>query len=104
VAVDASTVHLNLLQPDITIVPGMADYPAQIVHKSFTVETMVSNPIGTGFMLPENLEVGVKASIVRNEGHDWWGYAAGKGGYVDRIEFIDYGADPATHIAGFESE
>jgi len=104
VAVDASTVHLNLLQPDITIVPGMADYPAQIVHKSFTVETMVSNPIGTGFMLPENLEVGVKASIVRNEGHDWWGYAAGKGGYVDRIEFIDYGADPATHMAGFESE
>ena len=104
VVVDASTVHLNLLQPDITIVPGMADYPAQIVHKSFTVETMVSNPIGTGFMLPENLEVGVKASIVRNEGFDWWGYAAGKGGYVDRIEFIDYGSDPATHMAGFESE
>ena len=104
VVADASTVHLNLLQPDITIVPGMADYPAQIVHKSFTVETMVSNPIGTGFMLPENLEVGVKASIVRNEGFDWWGYAAGKGGYVDRIEFIDYGSDPATHMAGFESE
>ena len=104
VAVDSSTVHLNLLQPDITIVPGMADYPAQIVHKSFTVETMVSNPIGTGFMLPENLEVGVKASIVKNEGFEWWGYAAGKGGYIDRIEFIDYGSDPATHMAGFESE
>ena len=104
VVIDASTVHLNLLQPDITIVPGMADYPAQIVHKSFTVETMVSNPIGTGFMLPENLEVGVKASIVRNEGFEWWGYAAGKGGYVDRIEFIDYGNDPATHMAGFEAE
>jgi len=101
---DTSTVRLNLLAPDITIVPGMADYPAQIVHKSFTVETMVSNPIGTGFMLPENLEVGVKASIVRNEGFEWWGYAAGKGGYVDRIEFIDYGSDPATHMAGFESE
>jgi len=104
VAVDSSTVHLNLLQPDITIVPGMADYPAQIVHKSFTVETMVSNPIGTGFMLPENLEVGVKASIVKNKGFEWWGYAAGKGGYIDRIEFIDYGSDPATHMAGFESE
>ena len=104
VVVDSSTVHLNLLQPDITIVPGMSDYPAQIVHKSFTVETMVSNPIGTGFMLPENLEVGVKASIVRNEGFEWWGYAAGKGGYTDRIEFIDYGSDPATHMAGFEAE
>jgi peptide/nickel transport system substrate-binding protein len=104
VVVDQNTVQLNLLQPDITIVPGMADYPAQIVHKSFTVETALSNPVGTGFMLPDEWEVGVKASIVRNEGFEWWGYAAGKGGYVDRIEFIDYGSDPATHMAGFESE
>ena len=28
----------------------------------------------------------------------------GKGGHLDRIEFIDYGSDPATHMAGFESE
>ena len=104
VVVDANTVQLNLLQPDITIVPGMADYPAQIVHKSFTVETGISNPVGTGFMLPDEWEVGVKASIVRNEGFEWWGYAAGKGGHLDRIEFIDYGSDPATHMAGFESE
>ena len=104
VVVDQNTVQLNLLQPDITIVPGMADYPAQIVHKSFTVETALSNPVGTGFMLPYEWEVGVKASIVRNEGFEWWGYAAGKGGHVDRIEFIDYGSDPATHMAGFESE
>ena len=104
VVIDQNTVQLNLLQPDITIVPGMADYPAQIVHKSFTVETALSNPVGTGFMLPDEWEVGVKASIVRNEGFEWWGYAAGKGGNVDRIEFIDYGSDPATHMAGFESE
>ena len=104
VVVDQNTVQLNLLQPDITIVPGMADYPAQIVHKSFSVETALSNPVGTGFMLPDEWEVGVKASIVRNEDFEWWGYAAGKGGHVDRIEFIDYGSDPATHMAGFESE
>ena len=104
VVIDQNTVQLNLLQPDITIVPGMADYPAQIVHKSFTVETALSNPVGTGFTLPDEWEVGVKASIVRNEGFEWWGYAAGKGGHVDRIEFIDYGSDPATHMAGFESE
>ena len=104
VVIDQNTVQLNLLQPDITIVPGMADYPAQIVHKSFTVETALSNPVGTGFMLPDEWEVGVKASIVRNEGFEWWGYAAGKGGHLDRIEFIDYGSDPATHMAGFESE
>ncbi|MBL6638835.1 MAG: ABC transporter substrate-binding protein [Planktomarina sp.] len=104
VVLDQNTVQLNLLQPDITIVPGMADYPAQIVHKSFSVETALSNPVGTGFMLLDEWEVGVKASIVRNEDFEWWGYAAGKGGHIDRIEFIDYGTDPATHMAGFESE
>jgi peptide/nickel transport system substrate-binding protein len=60
---------------------------------------MLSNPIGTGYMLPESLEVGVKGVIVRNEDHDWWGYAAGKGGYLDRIEYIDYGTDPSAWVA-----
>jgi peptide/nickel transport system substrate-binding protein len=102
--VDSHTVKLTLPQPDITIIPGMADYPAAIVHSSHSLETMLTNPVGTGFMLPETLEVGVKAVLVRNEGHDWWGYAAGKGGYLDRIEYIDYGTDPSATIAAFEAE
>lgn len=103
VVVDSHTVQLNLPNPDITIVPGMADYPAAIVHSSFTAETMLTNPVGTGFMRPVSLEVGVKAVVERNEGFEWWGYAAGKGGFIDRIEFLDYGTDPATHMAGFEA-
>ena len=31
--VDSHTVKLNLPRPDITLIPGMADYPAAIVHK-----------------------------------------------------------------------
>jgi len=103
VVVDSHTVQLNCSSSDISIIPGMADYPAQIVHSSHSADTMLSNPIGTGYMLPESHEVGVKAVLVRNEGHDWWGYAAGKGGYLDRIEFIDYGTDPAAMVAGYDA-
>ena len=102
--VDSHTVLLKANVPDITLVPGMADYPAAIVHSSFDANNMLANPIGTGFMLPESHEVGVKGVLVRNEGFDWWGYEAGKGGYIDRIEFIDYGTDPAAFLAAYESE
>ncbi len=104
IVVDGSKVVLNLPSPDITLIAGMADYPAAIVHSSHSADTMISNPVGTGFMLPESHEVGVKSVLVRNEGHEWWGYAAGKGGYLDRIEFIDYGTDPAAHVAAYEAE
>jgi peptide/nickel transport system substrate-binding protein len=82
----------------------MADYPAAIVHSSHNPDDMLGTAVGTGYMKPESLEVGVKGVIVRNEDHDWWGTAAGKGGYLDRIEFIDYGTDASAIIAGYEAE
>ncbi|MFY2826320.1 ABC transporter substrate-binding protein [Ruegeria sp. MALMAid1280] len=102
--VDSHTVKLKCNAPDITIIPGMADYPGAIVHSSHDANNMLENPIGTGFMIPESHEVGVKGVLVRNEGFDWWGYEAGKGGYIDRIEFIDYGTDPAAFLAAYEAE
>ena len=101
---DSHTVVLTLPNPDITIIPGMADYPAAIVHSSHNPDDMLGTAVGTGYMKPESLEVGVKGVIVRNDDHEWWGTAAGKGGYLDRIEFIDYGTDPAAFVAAFESE
>lgn len=98
--VDSHTVKLTLPSPDITLIPGMADYPAAIVHSSFTVDTMISNPIGTGPYKPESLKVGEKAVVVRNDDHKWWG----EGAYLDRIEYIDYGTDPAAWIAAAESD
>ncbi|MEM9212547.1 MAG: ABC transporter substrate-binding protein, partial [Pseudomonadota bacterium] len=56
--VDATTIKLNLPAPDISLVAGMADYPAAITHPSFTAETMLTNPIGTGPYLPDSHEVG----------------------------------------------
>ncbi|MEM7319052.1 MAG: ABC transporter substrate-binding protein, partial [Pseudomonadota bacterium] len=102
--VDSHTVKLKTNAPDITIIPGMADYPAAITHSSHNADAMLENPIGTGYMLPDSMEVGVKGVLVRNDGHEWWGTAAGKGGYLDRIEFIDYGTDPAAFLAAFEAE
>ena len=100
--VDAHTVKLNLPAADISLIPGMADYPAAIVPASYTAETAVSNPVGTGPYKPESLEVGVKGVLVRNEDHAWRN--AGNGAYMDRIEFIDYGTDPSAFIAAAEAD
>ena len=102
--VDSHTVKLTLPAPDITLIAGMSDYPAAIVHSSHSADTMLSNPIGTGAYKPESLEVGVKGVVVRNDGFEWWGYAAGKGAYIDRFEFIDYGTDPAAWAAAAEAD
>ena len=100
--VDASTVVLNLPASDITLIAGMADYPAAIVHSSHAADTMLDNPVGTGPYLPESMEVGVKAALVRNAGHSWWN--EGNGAFMDRVEYIDYGTDPSAFVAAAEAE
>ncbi len=102
--VDSNTVKLVCSQPDITIIPGMADYPAAIVHSSHNPDDMMGTAVGTGYMRPVSLEVGVSAIVERNPDHTWWGDAAGKGGYIDRIEFVDYGTDSSAIIAAYEAE
>ncbi|WP_170760214.1 ABC transporter substrate-binding protein [Ruegeria lacuscaerulensis] len=102
VAADEHTVVLNLPAPDITILAGIADYPAAVTHPSLNGGNPVDNPIGTGPYMPESYSVGEKAVIVRNPDHTWWN--EGNGAYVDRVEFIDYGTDPATVMAAVEAE
>ncbi len=100
--VDSHTVKLNLPAPDISLIAGMADYPAAIVHKDYDPETAVDAPLGTGPYIPESLKVGEKAVLVRNEDHTWWN--EGNGAYMDRVEYIDYGTEPAAHFAALESD
>jgi len=102
--VDGHTVKLNLPNPDITLIAGMADYPAAIVHSSHNPEDMLGSAVGTGPYKPESLEVGVRGVVVRNEGFDWWGYKEGKGAYIDRFEFIDYGTDASAFVAAYEAD
>ena len=100
--VDGHTVRLNLPRPDISLIAGMADYPAAIVHSSHNPDSMLANPVGTGPYLPESLEVGVKGVLVRNENHTWWN--EGNGAWMDRVEYIDYGTDPSAFVAAAEAD
>lgn len=102
--VDDHTVKLSLPVSDITLIPGMADYPAAIVPEGFDADTMVDNPIGTGPYLPESLEVGVKSVLVKNTDHTWWGTEVYGGPYIDRLEYVDYGTDPSAWIAAAEAD
>ena len=97
--VDDRTVKLSLNQPDITLIAGFSDYPAAIVHQSFNGDPL-DNPIGTGPYLPGEFEVGVRAVLEKNADHDWWG----EGAYLDRIEYIDFGTDQASIVAGVEAD
>ena len=102
--VDATTVKLMLPRPDISLIPGMADYPAAIVPASFDAADPLANPVGTGPFLPEMMEVGVKAVLVKNPDHTWWGTDVYGGPYLDRLEYIDYGTDPSAFVAAAEAE
>lgn len=102
VIVDDMTVQLNLSVPDIAIVPNMADYPALIVHRSFdsTGANLAANPIGTGPFELESHAVASKARVVRRKDGKWWGGEA----YLDAIEFIDLGNDPAVEVNAWGSD
>lgn len=99
---DSHTVELHLPRPDISLIAGMADYPAAIVPDGFDAEAMLENPIGTGPYLPELLVPGERAVLVRNDEHDWWN--AGNGAWMQRIEFIDVGTDPAEAFLAAEAD
>lgn len=101
--VDSHTVKLNLPASDISLVAGMSDYPSAIVHSSFNENDLLNN-VGTGPYLIEELEVGVKCVLARNENHAWWGEAVFGRPALDRIEYIDYGTDPSAWLAAIESD
>jgi peptide/nickel transport system substrate-binding protein len=103
--VDDTTVVLRAKQPDITLIPGMADYPAPIVHSSYDPAADLSTLVGTGPMQVVEMTVGVKAVLQKTD-HAWWGYDALEGGgwHIDRLEILDYGTDPAAWLAAADAE
>ncbi|MBY6065460.1 ABC transporter substrate-binding protein [Leisingera aquaemixtae] len=101
--VDSHTVKLNLPASDISLIAGMADYPAAIVHSSFQTNDFTQN-VGTGPFLLTELEVGVRSVLERNDNHTWWGEAIYGKPALDRIEYIDFGTDPSSWLAALESD
>jgi len=97
--VDDHTVRLNLPSADITLIAGMADYPALLVHPSYAdTGDLAQNPIGTGPFELMSFEVGNRAEYKRRESA-WWGGEA----LLDGVEYIDYGTDQSAQISAFES-
>ncbi len=99
--VDDMTVKISLSQPDISIIPGMCDYPALIVHRDYAGGDLTDEGfVGTGPFMVESHEVGVK-SVMKNRGPGvWWGGEA----HLDKIEFIDYGTESSAFVAAYEAE
>jgi peptide/nickel transport system substrate-binding protein len=97
--VDDHTVKLKASSSDITIIPGMADYPAIIVHRDFDKNPDMLKTPGTGPYEIVSYEVGSKAAVKRRENFTWWGGEP----YLDGIEFIDYGAEQNATVAALEA-
>ncbi len=96
------TVVLRTNSPDISLPAGMADYPAAVVHASYDPEAVQN--VGTGPYVISELEVGVKCVLTKNADHAWWGTEVYGGPFLDTIEYIDFGTDPAAWLAAMESE
>ncbi len=100
--VDDHTVKLKLPQSDISLIAGMADYPAMILHRDYESKMngdWLANPVGTGPFELVSYDVGSRAVLKRRENGSWWGGEA----YLDGIEFTDYGVDKSAMVAAFES-
>lgn len=99
--VDDHTVKLKTSQSDITIIPGMADYPAIVVHRNFEKDggDMLKTP-GTGPFECVSYEVGKGAVLKRRENFQWFGGDV----YLDGVEFTDYGVEANAIISALEAE
>ena len=97
--VDDHTVKLKLNAPDISLIPNFTDYPALVMHRSFTGDDPITKPIGTGAFELVSYDVGSKAVVKRRENGKWWGGEA----LLDSVEFIDYGTDFSATVNAFES-
>jgi len=96
--VDDLTVRITYPAPDITLVPGIADYPSAVQHKDLIGTDPLEHNIGTGAYILESIDVGVSAVLVRNPDHTYW-----RDAYLDRISMVDLGTDPSAWYAGAEA-
>ncbi len=101
---DDLTIELNLRSPDIALMVNLADYPAAVVHPSFEGDDPFAHGIGTGPFRPVEMEVGARCVLERHPDHTWWGTEILGGPYLDRVEFLDYGTDPANWIAAAKAD
>ncbi|QFU09328.1 Dipeptide-binding protein DppE precursor [Rhodobacteraceae bacterium THAF1] len=98
---DDTTVTLALSFPDVTLIATFSDYTAAIVPQDFDGDPL--NAKGTGAYMPVEYEVGIRAAIEKRPDHQWWGEEVYGPATLERIEFIDFGTDPASWFAAADS-
>lgn len=98
VVVDDLTVQINLPAPDITLIPGIADYPSAIQHRDLIGTNPLDHNVGTGAYRFADYQVGISARLERTPDHAYWGNA-----YLDDVTFVDLGTDPAAWFAAAEA-
>ena len=98
--VDDYTVRINLPSPDISLIAGMADYPALIMHRSYdgSNDPMSALAISTGPCELVSWDAGVGAEVRRKES-GWWGGEF----WLDGVTWTDHGTDPPAIIAALEA-
>jgi len=97
--VDDVTLRLNTRAPNVAIPEHLFHYPLLILDPSDDGHFGVGSD-GTGaFKLVEH--VVTERAVLENAHHDAW---YGEGPYLDRIEFIDLGDDPAAAIGAMASK
>ena len=76
--VDDFTVRIKLLKPDITIIPGVSDYPGLVAHRDFDKDGKDlgqapdrHRPVQAG--LAASKMAGKKAAFKRRTNGKWWG-------------------------------
>ncbi len=99
--VDDYTVRLILPHADISLIAGLSDYPAMILHPSFDGS---DNPedvlrVTTGPYELVEYSVGKRAEVQRRAGHEWWAGST----YLDRVVWTDLGNDPLVLLRAFEA-
>ncbi|MEM7059807.1 MAG: ABC transporter substrate-binding protein [Pseudomonadota bacterium] len=99
--IDDLTVRINLPSADISLIAGMADYPAMIMHRSYdgNPNPMEAMAISTGPYELIDYKNGVRAEVRRKKNHTWW---AGEP-HLDRITWTDFGTDPGVVLAAFKA-
>ncbi|MEM6624037.1 MAG: ABC transporter substrate-binding protein [Pseudomonadota bacterium] len=99
--VDDLTVRLNLPEADITLIAGMTDYPAAILHPSYggQEDPAAAMAVTTGPYQLVDFQAGLRAEVRRREGA-WWGGQA----YLDGVVWEHLGTDPGALVAAFAED
>ncbi|MFQ5567757.1 MAG: ABC transporter substrate-binding protein, partial [Paracoccaceae bacterium] len=99
--IDDFTVKINLPAADISLIAGMSDYPAMIMHRSYdgSNDPFSALSITTGPCDLVSWDPGVGAEVRRKD-TPWW-----RGDYwLDGVQYTDHGTDPTAMVAAFEAE